>query len=87
MSFDYKPVYPINNASLPNQQNDPPLPLGTNHVSRQLIAEMCYVRKVALNVKCGNSSDGPKATIVSISLLAVTLPFLNERGELSQHET
>ena len=64
VSFDYEPVYTINNASLPNQQNNLSLPLGTNHVSRQLIAAMYYVRKVALNVKCGNFSEGPKATII-----------------------
>lgn len=64
VSFEYKPVYTINNASLPYQQNNPSLPLGTNHVSRQLIAEMRYLRKVALTVKCGNFSEGPKATII-----------------------
>lgn len=84
MSFDYEPVHTINNASLPNQQNDPSLPLGTDHVSRQLIAAMYYVRKVAPNVKCGSFSEGPRARIICISSLTGTL---HERGELSQHGT
>lgn len=60
VSFDYEPVYTINNASLPNQQNDPSLPPGTNHVSRQLIAAMYYVRKVALKVNVAIFLKGPR---------------------------
>lgn len=59
VSFDVEPVYAINNASRPHQQSGLSLPPGTNHVSRQLIAAMYYIRKAVLNAKHGDFLKSP----------------------------
>lgn len=69
VSFDYKPIYTINNASLPNQLNDVFLPHGNNGVSKQLIAVTSYVKSVALTAERDNVCGVPKAMIKQISSL------------------